>query len=467
MPNRLLIITIRTLSSISAWMIFSIAAWAACTGSSPNWISSPDRDSIASCVSQASSEDTIHVSAGDGGMWTSGIPITKPLKIMGPDSSASNACDNTGATLTAADNLTNGFFQISMITASRVRISGFHFVLGSFPTSNKYGIDVSGSITQMRIDHNRFDSGKYAINSHGNIKGVYDSNCFINTNSSIQLLGGTAAQADQSWADPIVAGRNMGLNTLYVENNQFIRDSGLDCHQVVNGSPIGAWLNCHIESGQGGKFVIRNNYFDGHLYCNSGDYTDYPIMTHGNGAYYSDGKNGLRGHPIVEIYNNTIRGYRVDQSIALRGGSNLVHHNATTYESGRPAIISLNEEECWSDKIFSPLRSTWPADDQIFNSFLWNNTVCKGYPCKGSDSAPVLGNQDPCIAVFIQEGRDYFVQAPQPSGGKTTFIGRPGGDMTFSASGPNAYYPYEPYCYPHPLRSGTLTAPQNVRLSLQ
>jgi hypothetical protein len=66
-------------------------------------------------------------------------------------------------------------------------------------------------------------------------------------------------------------------------------------------------------------------------------------------------------------------------------------------------------------------------------------------------------------STFIQQNRDYFMHAPQATGGYEYFTGsRQGGSQThptendtgsmaFSPSGANAYYPYTPYAYPHPL----------------
>lgn len=414
---------------------------------------------LTTAYNAASTGDTIVVPAGNC-TWSSSLKIEKAISIMGAGTSST--------ILTAGSNLGGGFFQISMTTTSVVRISGFKFDLSADRNGQNYGIYAYYStIGSLRIDHCRFDYGRDGIRIDGRVFGVIDNNYFYNDDISVQLLGGTASQADQSWADPIVAGMDMGLNTMYVEDNTFVRD-----HNMT------AQTNNHIESGHGGRFVIRYNTFNGDDYRTDAVYPYYVIMLHGNGAYYGDGSNGLRGHPIVEIYNNTISGYRVDGAISFRGGSNIVHDNTITELRGvlsTNAGILVTEEEGWSSAAFGTLRSAWPAQDQITNSFFWNNTV------NGNTMTDITLYNPRTDSTFIQKDRDYFMHAPQSSGGKSTYTGRVGGSTTaptqsdtgnlsFLSSGANAYYPYTPYTYPHPLRnesgtpSPTPSPPQRLRI---
>ncbi len=164
--------------------------------------------------------------------------------------------------------------------------------------------------------------------------------------------------------------------------------------------------------------------------------------------------------------------------IHLRGGSTLVHDNTFGYLSGsKPPSIQMDEEEDWQTSFFSPLRTVWPAQDQVNNSFFWNNTINGAALVDGDD----ITLYNAAGATFIQVNRDYFTHAPAASGGYEYYTGaRQGGSqaapttsdtgsMIFSATGANAYYPYSAYVYPHPLRnssaSGTsLQAPTGLRL---
>ena len=456
--------------------IFGLAksSWAACVGTShydcvpctqgetgycrqPKDLTFPR---VNAALSDSSDGDGIYLIAGTSPPWTSSLSIDKAIGIIGTGSST---------TKLVADNTLNwGIFRISMTTTLPVRVSGIYFDLGTMTQTDRYGVYIGGSITKLRIDHNYFYGGKYQIltPNYSWIRGVIDSNTFHNSNASFGLQGDPAA-----WERPIVAGMAMGQDTLYVEGNYFLRDNTIPCGSINN----------HIESGQGGNFVIRYNTFDGSNFCyyecvvndTGGCYTDAAIMTHGNGCYYQDGSgNGgaLRGHPITEFYNNKETHVRNDYALVFRGGSVLAHDNAITTLRYNPTIF-LREEEAVGDGGGWGLRTAWPAEDQINNSFFWNNTV--------NGSAMNVS----ATPIFIMQDRDYFMHAPCGASdtqdaygntcthGKETYIGRPGasptypsdgtlyplgaGTMTFISSGPNAYYPYTPYTCPHPLTGYT------------
>ena len=68
---------------IFCFVLIGVAeAWAACTGSSPTWTSTPDYSSVSSCVSSASSGDTVIVSAGTA-TWNTTLNITKGIISTG------------------------------------------------------------------------------------------------------------------------------------------------------------------------------------------------------------------------------------------------------------------------------------------------------------------------------------------------------------------------------------------------
>ena len=189
--------------------------------------------------------------------------------------------------------------------------------------------------------------------------------------------------------------------------------------------------------------VIRYNDFDGTEYTS---YNFVPFDSHGSQLYYT-GSGDFRGQPIIEVYNNTFRYHHTYLIANFRGGSILFHDNVFTYIAYSNEEIGATEEEGWQPAFFSPLRTVWPAEDQITNSFFWNNTL------NGNPMTDILLLQA-SDAIFIQKDRDYFMHAPQSTGGKSTYPTRAGADdMTFSSSGANAYYPYTPFTYPHPLQA--------------
>ena len=65
-------------------LLSSQITYAACTGSSPTWTTTPDYTSVAACVAGATAQDTINVSAGTGSAtWTSTLEFHKELILSG------------------------------------------------------------------------------------------------------------------------------------------------------------------------------------------------------------------------------------------------------------------------------------------------------------------------------------------------------------------------------------------------
>jgi hypothetical protein len=249
---------------------------------------------------------------------------------------------------------------------------------------------------------------------------------------------------DNSWNRPIAAGTS---HALFIEDNSFKQTNA-----------AGGGLNENIYHQEGARTVIRHNDFD----CTQ--YTSYDaalIDSHGNQGYYSGPGSIIRGQPLIEVYDNTFRYHHTYRVSDFRGGSILFHDNTFAYVTYSDTEFQLWEEEGWHTAFFSPLRTVWPAEDQIMNSFFWNNTL------NGSQITDV-STYDPADQIFIQKDRDYFMHPPAATGGKETYPGRPGAaDMTFSPAGPNAYYPYTAYVYPHPLQgaaAGPLGAPTGLRI---
>ncbi len=318
-----------------------------------------------------------------------------------------------------------------------LRISGIGFI---FPTNNpaNYMIAVyvyGTELTQVRIDSNAFTKGRGALWISGQVYGVADHNTF--TNVAVNYWTGPA---DTEWdRTTIQAGTT---NAFFFENNTIIVND--DSEQKSPDAVV------YIQ--EGSSVVVRYNTFDASTFT-TGELSI--LNNHGNQGYYPDG-SVKRASPIFEAYNNTVSAYKATNLFGIRGGSSLVHNNIITSSGGTVIFSYLNEEEAWQTGFFSPLRTTWPAQDQVFNSFYWNNTL------DGNPVYPIVYSIE--VETFIQQDRDFFLHAPQPSGGYEYFTGsRKGGSTTaptqmdtgnmgFSDLGANAYYPYTPYQYPHPLR---------------
>lgn len=471
-------------------LLLPSSVWAACGGASPTWTAADaTRDEVAACVTAASAGDTINVPAGSA-TWSSAVTVNKAVSIIGAGSGAG------GTMLTASGTLDNGFFYISGVTSTALlRISGFRFEMTDL--TPKYGIKMNAAaveLTNLRIDHNVFNQGLVPIDLAG-ATGVVDHNYFYNYRDSLYFTAGSEALATASWVS-LAAGT---ANALFIEDNHF----------VIDADYVGAYAGERIGTYNGGKLVVRYNDFDSTASPLST--TMQPVETHGNAAggvangYWQIGTGARRGQSVVEIYNNTMRGKRIDFYVKLRGSTNLVHHNAVTITGATPTGVLFQEDEFTTEATpqFYPPRTLGPGEDQVHNSFVWANTLngeildasaIERYPMNrdctqsGSPYTCCTGSGTGTCEIIVED-RDYFAHAPAATGGKQSFVCNGGatacngatdtyptdddtypslGTLVFTASGANAHYPYTAYQYPHPLAgegSPTApTAPTNVRI---
>lgn len=415
------------------------ATWTAATA---------QRADVVNVLGLASSGDTVIVPAGSA-TWASAITTTKSIQFIGSDGTLPPLAVNNTSIITTAAGVT-AFDLTPAADTSLTRIAGFKFLPGSFSTHcvNVHGATPNGSgtaVTQLRIDHNYFYRGGRAVYAQGNTYGVVDHNWFQGCSIAVGPEGDNYA----TWNRAITAGT---ANALFIETNTF---NVTAADSTANGGELQEQIY-HFE---GARSVIRYNAFDAST--NVGFDVGW-IDSHGNQAYFTTGTDGTvdHGQPIIEIYNNTMTSAQAYRLIYLRSGSVLAHDNTVINSSGSAVAFDVTEEEGWQPLYFSPLRTVWPACEQMFNSFFWNNTF-------NGSAVTTLNLSQASDSTFIQAGRDYFMAAPASSGGIETFSGFAGGSsaaptgasastMSFAA-GANAYYPYTAYVYPHPLVSGGST----------
>ena len=388
---------------------------------------------VSNAIAGASAGDTVKLPINLSATWTNTLVIGKSITTDGNGSTISGSLTGDGLLCITGFSSTN-----------LTRITGFQFDLVD---SNGCGVVVRDvTLGSLRIDHNAFVKGNIPIDVGGS-KGVIDHNSFSNGVSGIYYTAGTRAQADASWVS-MAAGTG---DALFIEDNLFAIDTNYP----------NAGHNTCIDTYNGGKLVVRYNSF---IATNVlGTFTIFsPGLTHGNAVGYWEGDSGARrGQSVVEIYNNHADAKRLDHFFVFRGSANLVYSNHARSATSTPGMYCY-EEEAYN---FSPVRTNWPAEDQVHNTFLWDNTMLLNSTTNANYFSVATTSTN-----FIQLNRDYFLHAPQATGGSEYFTGTNGaagtfptdgatyptlGTMAFTATGTNAYYGYQPYTYPHPLTSGT------------
>lgn len=313
---------------------------------------SASRADVATAIASATYGDTITVpqcAAGDC-VWTSGIEITKDINIIG------SGIDSTILTLGFTDNqIFEAFFKFTPDATSRSRlnqlsgegtfqVAGFMFA-GNNRMQNKFGTLIynmnTTAIRRVKIHNNKYTSIHRAVQSRGNVYGVFYNNQLISTNASYPLGYGL-----DSWNNNAMSlGSGDGW---YVEGNTFSFDG--------NGTVSGG--------GQGMGHVVRYNSV-------TGSHNIY-VESHGNQPSF------VRGTQITEIYGNNFASTPSQSAIDLRGGKGMVFFNkVNTY------YFCVREE--YNDTLSGvPMNNACPEDGpqicldncvsmKVNHTYLFNN----------------------------------------------------------------------------------------------
>jgi hypothetical protein len=532
-----------TMISMCSVLFFATPVWA----STINAASCSYAD-VSAGLTAASPGDTVAIPAGTC-TWSASehLNITKQISIIGAGTtSGANLTKIIHNVLDDDSSATPATFNINVTSDVPVRISGIYFDKASnisgptYPYYYREAIHISGSendsfaLTKIRIDHNFFNMGSYTIFSRGWVYGLVDSNTFLNPNTAI-FIGGDNSYA---WDRPIAAGT---ANAFFIEGNTFILDTNFgtgSTNEMIypqEGARVVARYNtydaslftrsdtpqfCTSHPNWGGSAPYYEAYRGQPIYEVYNNaislLSSYAVMTAFRGGSVIIHDNTIRSNPgnqehitrFTEEEGWTIGGpwcysyWTPNTDYSLGDKRQPAHYNGFYYQVTADNGLSGTAEPNWPTTLNGevndgglvwtnmgaapcPRITTWPANDQIMNSFIWNNYI-NGSLNDNVDLDQTTSNGYGYDDVLIHKDRDYFLHSPEADGGSTYYasnsqctasaisaacctgigVGHCSAGhfdaVVYSPSGPNAYYPYSPYTCPHPLTGLTGTCDPNV-----
>lgn len=440
---------LRIVGGLIAVLLVPVVSWAACTGSSPAWTSTPDYASVNSCVGSATSGDTINVLAGSA-TWNSTLTITKGINLIGA------GIGNTNITVGAS-------FAIDYESSSNsqnLRISGFTFNLNGHSWLNLQ-VYSEPTIANIRIDHNRVynSSQARAVVYNNGCFGVIDNNVF----ESMPYPFGIG-----------YAGTNTGQSAWNAYSDDFWGTS-LNMYVEDNTISYSGAFTTITDCDEGGRYAFRYNTF-----TSTG--SSYPMFdTH---EWGTSGYGCMGG----EIYGNRLN--QGEYLLSSQGaGRDTAHHNIQTggllnlYSDGdggcSPALASrqkMNNNYFYLNRVSNTgsllgYQIVSNACGQVVNNstFWMDNSSCI-YPntCSnittGVGCGPLANRPTSCTT-----GVGYWA-TNQSCTDLTGMVGAnpstPIAGTLYKCTSTNTWTAYyTPYTYPHSLRDDTRPLPpSNLRI---
>lgn len=355
---------------------------------------SPNRAHVLAAYNLTANGDTLQIPAGTSTPWTDQIIVAKNITIKGAGKSATTLINGIVTTDW------HGRKPIFYVTASgtwRITSLGFNGQYTSGSTGGKGVVVVGGN---GRINDCLFsrcnDRGVQAFVPSG----LIDHCIFIDCWSS----AGFYADQYGAWLRPL----NIGTTNCWVFEDNYDFKSGAVY------APVGS------DGGWGARYVWRFNIFSNQAPTGC----DYALDAHGNqGKPFGDPALSIAGTVFLESYNNLFSMGNANRGNILRGGTQL-HYNNRYFATGGNiltfnTVFMLSEEDGY--RFGNPIKTTWPAYQQITNSYFWanswNGATNPAPQLEFPGTTPCL-NPDGCGApwpsdgIFIQEGRDYWRTKP-------------------------------------------------------
>lgn len=322
-------------------LLWSGAAFAACTGANPTWTSTPDAASLQTCVNNAASGSTINVLAGTvTGQGTVNI-ASKKLTITGAGIGVTNitasgkAFDATGLSAT-------NFLDMSGMTVTGSNSNGVIALDGAM-------FSVGSRIHHMRI---------VASNGRGlfieRIYGLGDHITSDNSGSGCQAFTFQGSpDGNSTETDPWTQSLSLGtINAFYVEDSTVNWSCGNDTV---------------LDSYGGARLVFRHNTVT--ITVNGSD-----IFGGGHGTDSGDRWGG----PISwEIYDNTLiySGTTTTRACTFRGGTGVVFENIYSGNWGDCTLMVYRACNTLDHGAWSQCNGTSYGVTSNPPSSFWKNTI--------------------------------------------------------------------------------------------
>jgi hypothetical protein len=461
-----LIITTRTIL-IGLCAIVPIFYVGVCPVTAAIWDTDGSQSDVQAKINLAARGDTVLVPSG-AFAWANTLSLTKGVNLAGAGR------DNTFITSSSAQILMQIAPDSTAIANEEIiRVTGFTLdgnntalvlvkVFGAGSSSVKPFKNLAFGDCRFRNTSN-VTSSNGVFFTQGQIRGVIFGNIFDRCNVILKIMGNDDTTEWSNGHFPQSYGTS---DNLYFENNT------IQYSTTYSGGDPG-W----IESGQGGRLVVRYNTFDfTHATCS--EYWDI----HG---FQNFPGNGQTGTMVVEYYGNTLTNTGGYRWINHRGGWGLFYNNVMTgANSGSINASEYGEGDLGgSGCTIDVPGALGNYICEINNTYVFNNTL------NGTVKNMIPGSVYGC---GIAENANYYNYNASFDG--TVGIGRGATAPTMSATDGVAYWVnatatpsvdpnvvqaghlykrvsgawvdyYQPYTYPHPLVSGGgPEAPQGLHI---
>lgn len=335
-----------------------------CTGSSPNWTSTPDFASVTSCLSSATrGTDTITVSAGSA-TWSSTLTVTKGVSLIASGT----------VTLTIGSNIpfiTATPDSTAIANSENITIAGFTFNGNNVGTimmelDGASGISGTKPYRYYIVKNNFFKNQgpgtsdgvitASSANNNGQLRGVISGNDFDRCDI---ILRGFSNNDTREWANT-----NFNQFVYGTEDSLYFETNNIHYSSSYSGSNPG-W----IEMGQGGRIVIRYNTYNQTNATTPQEIWDIHGFQDWNGSVNS----GQTGTMLVEYYGNSLSNMGTFRWVNMRSTWGLFFDNILTGGGGNdvdlygasPGIASCPSQINPAPITYNPL---------INNTYFFNNT---------------------------------------------------------------------------------------------